>query len=273
MVRIEEYAARRRGGQVKELSDVLCCPSQFFLVEPVAQMDHADCVEGGNIGGKVGQPDIGITRISFAAAEGLQFAKAGTGVGPRQQLAVRVAAGRVQERRPSAGRRKGKDRPALADRVSHVEQHPAAGAARNRRKQDDLRSRGEDFPPRCRLEVVIASAEVIVEITVLSWPTISATIIDEGETAQGRSPSVQCDLGIRASHRRRNHFRYVSDASYSILRRAAAWRSFPRAAAPRDGSPRIAAARECRSLSIRSICNAGMAARSPKRLDHRKRRP
>ncbi len=188
MVRVEEHAARRRGGQIEELSDILRRLFKFFPVEPIAQMYDAGYVEGGNLGGKGRQPEIGIARISFAAAEGLQLAKAGTGVGPRQQLAVRVVTGPVQEYacQPSVG--EGKISQQLADDVSHVEQHAATRASGNRRNQDDLQSRGEDFLPnmlagggdrfgrRHRGNRHFESVDHF------------RAVIDEGEAAQGAQP-------------------------------------------------------------------------------------
>ena len=125
--------------------DVLRRLAEFLLVEPVAQMHDAGRVEGGNLGGKGGQPEIDVARISLAVPKSLQLAQAGAGVGPRQQLVVRAATGRVQEhaRQPGVGQREIGQH--LADRVRRVQQHPAAGASGDRRDQDDPWRRGNDF--------------------------------------------------------------------------------------------------------------------------------
>ena len=213
MVRVEQQAARRRRGHVEELSHVFRDLPEFLRVEPVAQMHDAGRVERRNLGGKGGQPEIGVARISFAAAEGLQFAQAGAGVGPCQQLAVRVAAGRMQEHARQAGVGKREIGQHLADGVGRVEQHAAAGASGNRRHEDDLRGHGDEFLARALTGRGDRFGRNHRGNRRLELADQFRAVIHQRQAAQGPQPFRECDRGMRQSHRRRNHRKYFSDAA------------------------------------------------------------
>ena len=72
----------------------------------------------------------------------IQLAQQGVGVGHAQIAGRRVAAGAIGQNAAQALFREAEIAQDLADQVSHVEHHAAAGAARDRR---------DDKDPRCGL--------------------------------------------------------------------------------------------------------------------------
>ena len=142
LARREGTRCRRRGGQIEELPERFQPPFPIPAgLSPSPRCTTWVASKGGVSAAKSGSP--------ISASPGYPSPRPKVRNSRRQQQALARASslpcglvpGPMQEHAGQPGIGNGKIGQHLADGVCHVEQHPAAGAAGNRRDENDLRSR------------------------------------------------------------------------------------------------------------------------------------